>query len=211
MRQNSIVPTVALLLTGLLATAILCPGGGPGAAVLSWARHVIGSAIAGHDGPDNPDPWKPPGDPGEHVAVAGGGSGIWHPSITVQPGDSIPVNVQVDIGPGADTATVVIGPDSIPITLDIEIDGPIYPFRLFGAAAFDGPSIMWGGGAAWEPLHLWGAAAGPGVCAGDGWVAPVFRVSRPVYSTIDAGAEAGWRFQRGPDEIHVGISVGFAL
>ena len=200
----------ALLLIGLMASMLLCPAGGPGAAVVSWLRHAIGSAVFG-SAPDNPDPWKPPGDPGEHVAVAGGGAAVWHPSITVQPGDSIPVNVQVDIGPGADTAVVTIGPDTIPVALDIEIDGPIYPFRLFAECAFDGPSTMFGVGAAWEPLHLWGASAGPGLCVGREWAAPVFRVSRPVWSTIDAGAEAGWRFQRGPDELHVGISVGFAL
>lgn len=131
--------------------------------------------------------------------------------MPIAAGDSLPVNVQVDIGPGPDSAVVVIGADSIPVALDLEIDGPIYPFRVWGEAAFDGPSVMWGGGAAWEPLHLWGASAGPGLCVGREWVAPVFRVSRPVWSTIDAGIEGGWRFQRGPDEIHVGISVGVCL
>ena len=211
MSRDRVAVIAGLLLAGLLATVLLCPAGGPGAAVIAWLRHAAAHAISGNDTPDNPDPWKPPGDPGEHVAITGGGAAIWQPSITVQPGDSIPVGVVVDIGPGADTAFVTIGPDTIPIALDIEIDGPVYPFRVFGEVAFDGPSTMFGGGAAWEPLHLWGASAGPGIVAGRGWVAPVFRVSRPVYSTIDAGAEAGWRFQRGPDELHVGVSIGFCL
>jgi len=209
----------ALLLIGLMASMLLCPAGGPGAAVVSWLRHAIGSAVFG-SAPDNPDPWKPPGDPGEHVAVTGGGAAVWHPSITVQPGDSIPVNVQVDIGPGADTAVVTIGPDTIPIALDISIDGPILPFRVWGEAAFDGPHLLYGVGESWEPLRLWGATAGPGIALGWGadpaapgidWVAPVFRVSRPVYSTIHAGAEAGWRLRQGPDEIHLGISAGFGF
>lgn len=201
----------ALLLAGILATAILCPAGGPGAAVWQWTRGVIAHAISGALTPPSVDPWKPPGDPGEHVAVTGSGHGIWTPSAPVTAGDSIPVSVVLDIGPGPDTATVNIGSDCVQIGLDLEIEGPILPFRAWGEAAFDGPAILYGGGLSWEPVRLWGASAGPGVCAGDGWFAPVGRISRPVYSTIHAGAEAGWRCQRGPDEFHIGISVGWAF
>ena len=208
MNRERVGLIAALLLTGLLATMILCPRGGPGAAVLALLRHAIGW----NAGDAEPSPWsKPPGDPSEHVVVTGSGTSYWTPSETISAQDSIPVSVIVDIGPGADTATVIIGADSIPIALDCEIDGPILPFRAWGEAAFDGPSVLYGGGASWEPLRLWGASAGPGLCAGDGWFAPVARVSRPVYSTLNAGAEAGWRFQRGPDEIHLGVSVGFSF
>lgn len=212
MNRERIAIIAALLLAGILATAILCPAGGPGAAVWQWTRHIISNAILGHPiGPSVDDPWKPPGDPGEHVAVTGSGHGIWTPSAPVAAGDSIPVSVVLDIGPGADSAVVTIGTDSIPIALDIEIDGPVYPFRAWGEVAFDGPSVLYGGGLSWEPLRLWGASAGPGIAAGDGWVSPVVRISRPVYSTINAGVQAGWRLQRGPDEMHLGVSMGLAF
>jgi len=202
-------PVLVIIIGGLcaivLAMAVMCPSS-PAArgwhALLRWV---------GIDWPGADPGEKPAGDPGQHVAVTGSGSGVWYPSEPIAAGDSIPISVTVDIGPGLDTATVVIGSDTIPVALDIDCDGPLYPFRVWGECAFDGPSVMYGGGASWEPVRLWGASAGPGLAAGHGWVAPVFRVSRPVYSTIDAGAEAGWRFQRGPDEPHIGVSLGFSI
>jgi len=220
MNRNRLAVIIGLLAAGFLATAILCPAGGPGAAVWQWTRGIIAHAVSGALTPPSVDPWKPPGDPGEHVAVTGSGHGIWTPSVPVAAGDSIPVSVVLDIGPGPDSAVVTIGTDSIPVALDINIDGPILPFRVWGEAAFDGPHLLYGVGESWEPLRLWGATAGPGIVLGWGadpaasgidWVAPVFRVSRPVYSTIHAGAEAGWRMQRGPDELHIGISAGFGF
>ncbi len=202
-------PAIAIIIGFLcvlvLAVAVLCPSS-PAArgwhALLRWV---------GIDWPGADPGEKPAGDPGEHVTVTGHGSAVWVPDPGTTLPDSIPIEVIVDIGPGPDSATVVIGTDSIPVALDIEIDGPILPFRAWGEAAFDGPSILYGGGLSWEPFHLWGATAGPGVCAGREWFAPVVRISRPIYSTINAGAEAGWRFQRGPDELHLGISAGWAF
>ena len=197
---------IGFLCVLVLAVAVLCPSS-PLSHGLYWLCDLIDVPIPGLPEPGE----KPAGDPGEHVAVTGHGSGVWYPSESIAAGDSVPVNVWVDIGPGLDTATVVIGTDTIPVALDIDCDGPLYPFRVWGECAFDGPSVMYGGGASWEPVRLWGASAGPGLAAGHGWVAPVFRVSRPIYSTINAGAEAGWRFQRGPDEPHIGVSVGFMI
>jgi len=202
----ALVLIVLILVACALGMLVLCPDS-PLSHGLRWLCDLIDVPIPGVPEPGE----KPPGDPGEHVAVTGHGSAVWVPDPgTILP-DSVPVNVWVDIGPGLDTATVVIGTDTIPVALDIEIDGPIYPFRVWGECAFDGPSVMYGGGASWEPVRLWGASAGPGACVGNGWFAPVVRVSRPIYSTVNAGAEAGWRFQRGPDEIHVGVSVGFQI
>lgn len=202
----ALVLIIGFLCVLVLAVAVLCPSS-PLSHGLYWLRGLVNIDIPDVDSSAD----KPAGDPGEHVAVTGGGSGVWVPDPgTILP-DSVPISVTVDIGPGLDTATVVIGTDTIPVALDIDCDGPIYPFRAWGECAFDGPSVMYGGGASWEPVSLWGASAGPGLAAGHGWVAPVFRVSRPIYSTINAGAEAGWRFQRGPDEPHIGVSVGFMI
>ena len=203
-------PAIAIIIGFLcvlvLAVAVLCPSS-PLSHGLHWLRGLVNIDIPDVDSSAD----KPAGDPGEHVAVTGGGSAVWYPSETVAPGDSIPISVTIDVGPGLDTATVVIGTDTIPVALDIDCDGPLYPFRVWGECAFDGPSTMYGGGASWEPVRLWGASAGPGVCAGNGWFAPVVRVSRPIYSTVNAGAEAGWRFQRGPDEPHIAVSLGVML
>jgi hypothetical protein len=197
---------IGFLCVLVLAVAVLCPSS-PLSHGLCWLGSLVNIDIPDVDSSSG----KPAGDPGEHVTVTGHGSAVWVPDPgTILP-DSVPISVTVDIGPGLDTATVVIGTDTIPVALDIQIDGPILPFRAWGELAFDGPSLLYGGGLSWEPLRLWGASAGPGLCAGDGWFAPVARISRPIYSTINAGAEAGWRFQRGPDEPHVGVSLGFAL
>jgi len=197
---------IGFLCVLVLAVAVLCPSS-PLSHGLYWLRGLVNIDIPDVDSSAD----KPAGDPSERVTVTGGGTAVWYPSETVAPGDSIPISVTIDVGPGLDTATVVIGTDTIPVALDIQIDGPIYPFRVFGEAAFDGPSVMYGGGASWEPLRLWGGSAGPGLCGGAGWIAPVIRVSRPVYSTVNLGIEGGWRFQRGPDEPHIAVSLGFAL
>lgn len=200
---------IALILVGFASTSFLCRhDDGPTGAVLRWLGRILAHALA-------VEPPGGPGDkPGDHenqkppYSFSCEGGGVWVPSDSIAPGDSIPIWVHID----PDTAVVVIGQDSIPIALDIEIDGPVYPYRVWIEGAFDGPSIEPAAGLSWEPLELFGATAGPGVAVGwsGDWIAPVGRVSRQ-WRTLHAGVEVGWRLQPGADELHVGISAGFVF
>lgn len=203
--------TIALILAALVAVGLVCRyDPGPAGAVLRWFGRLVAAAVdgapaIGSDGPDKPaggGEGKPP------VTVTASGSGVWVPSFDPAPGDSIPVW----IGVIQDSAVVVIGPDSIPLALDIHIDGPIYPYRVWIEGAFDGPQVDPAAGISWEPIRALGATAGPGVSVGwsGEWAAPCARVSRQ-WRTLHAGAEVGWRIQPGTDELHIGISAGFVL
>ncbi len=210
MRDRTGLVIAAVLALGLLLMYLYCPreiptGPGP--------LRGVGKLLGWHAGSTTVAPAHTPGaKPAQVLAATGTGTASWTPAGTIAPDSVVPVAVAVDITGDTGTAAVAIGADTVTVPLAISIRAPRpLRWRVWAEAAVDGPSVLPGGGLSWEPLRLWGCTAGPGVCGGRDWIAPVLRMSRPLHSTINAGAEIGWRLQRGPDEPHVGLSIGVAI
>jgi hypothetical protein len=135
-------------------------------------------------------------------------SGHWTPPHAYAVTDTLPVEIAIDIdgdGPVDVHATI----DGVPVTFDsvrVTVHLAPLPFGAFAEAAWIGDHPEIGGGAAWQPLHPWGYRVGPCVstdCAD--WLAVGGRISRSLYSTLDAGGEIGYRIGDNAG-LHLGIS-----
>jgi hypothetical protein len=153
---------------------------------------------------------KPPNVPGLHPIITG--SGVWIAPEPVAAGDSLPVTL--DVIQHGHQIGVTVSIDSIPVVWqNLDLTWPRERFSVYAEAAWIGDRFRPAVGLAWKPVQVWGVEAGPAVSVGldqPVWGAASVRLSRRVWSTIEAGAAVGYRVGDDPG-LHLGASVGFAF
>lgn len=157
-----------------------------------------------------PDSGKPAPQPGPKAIIQG--SGYWIAPEPVDPGDSL--SVALAVIQSGDSIGVTVWVDSTPVVWqELRLTWPRERFSAFAEAAWIGDRFRPAVGLSWKPAQIWGVEVGPAVSVGlDGpaWGAASVRLSRRVWSTIEAGAAVGYRVGDDPG-LHLGAGVGFAF
>jgi len=150
---------------------------------------------------------KPPNTPGLHPIITG--SGVWIAPEPVAAGDSIPVTL--DVIQHGHQIGVTVSIDSIPVVWqNLDLTWPRERFSVYAEAAWIGDRARPGIGLAWKPVQVWGVEIGPAASMALDrplWGAASVRLSRRVWSTIEAGASVGYRIGDEPG-LHVAAGVG---
>lgn len=153
---------------------------------------------------------KPAPQPGVKTIIQG--TGVWIAPEPVAEGDSIPV--QVEIVQHGESVGVNVWVDSVPVVWqELRLTWPRERFGAFGEAAWVGDRFRPAAGIAWKPAVLLGVEVGPAVAVGldrPAWGAVEARLSRRVYSTIEAGIGVGYRVGDCAG-LHIGVGAGFAF
>ena len=172
----------------------------------------VGSPIPGVGTIAEPtsDSAKPAPQPGRKAIIHG--SGYWVAPEAVNPGDSL--SVALAVIQSGDSIGVTVWVDSTPVVWQsLALTWPRERFGAFAEAAWIGDRFRPAAGISWKPVQVWGVEAGPAVSVGldrPVWGAASVRLSRRVWSTIEAGAAVGYRVGDDPG-LHLGAGVGFAF
>jgi hypothetical protein len=194
-----------------------------GCIILLGVGMVLGARCASHPDPDpgpgihvpglgtiadpTPDSGKPAPQPGRKAIIAG--SGYWIAPEPIDPGDSL--SVALAIIQSGEHVGVTVSIDSVPVVWqELRLTWPRERFGAFVEAAWIGDRFRPAVGLAWKPAQIWGVEVGPAVSVGldqPMWGAVSVRLSRRVWSTIEAGAAVGYRVGDDPG-LHIGMGLG---